>query len=350
MTILSRCIKPLVLAGLAAMVAVGTSNRALAQEESTPAKQEAAQTGPRLDFPAGLVTDSRTVWVANSRNNTIIAIDIASRSAQVVAGETFKEGNNDGIGTSARFHSPDGETLVGRNLFIADTNNSDIRKLNLDTRTVSTAAGVANIAGTDDGPAGQAHFNLPTQLANDGNNVYITDSGNSTIRRLNLSDNNVKTIGGQAQQTGKDDGPASKSTFNGPRGIATDGKYIYVADTGNDIIRKIDISTLETKTIAGTGEEGVNNGPGDKATFSNPGAMCINGSSLYVLDADNHAIRKIDTNTNEVSTLTLVNGHIGSGCVVTADGHTLYYSDTTENSVQSTDTSNGNFTPLFPPQ
>lgn len=341
MTTLSRCIKPLLLAGFAAAIAVSVSNSALAQE--------AAQSGPRLDFPAGLVTDSRTTWVANSRNNTIVAIDIASRSAQVVAGETFKEGNNDGIGATARFHSPDGMAMVGRNIYIADTNNSDIRKLNLDTKAVTTAAGTANISGTDDGPASAAHFNLPTQLASDGSNLYITDSGNSTIRRLNIGDNNVKTIGGQAQQTGKEDGPATKSTFNGPRGIATDGKYIYVADTGNDIIRKIDISTLETKTIAGTGEEGVNNGPGDKATFSNPGAMCINGSTLYVLDADNHAIRKIDTNTNEVSTLTLVNGHIGSGCVVTADGHTLYYSDTTENSVQSTDTSNGNFTPLFPP-
>jgi len=339
MTILSRCIRPLLLAVFVAIVGGAMPPSAVAQE-----------TGTRLDFPAGLVTDSRSVWVASSRNNTIAAIDIASRTASVIAGETFKEGNNDGIGASARFKSPDGMTIVGRNLYIADTNNSDIRKLNLDTKAVTTAAGIANISGTDDGPAGSAHFNLPTQLATDGSNIYITDSGNSTIRRLSLSDNIVKTIGGQAQQTGKDNGPASKSTFSGPRGIATDGKYVYIADTGNDIIRKIDISTLETKTIAGTGEEGINNGPGDKATFSNPGAMCLNGGSLYLMDADNHAIRKINTSTNEVSTLTLVNGHIGSGCTVTADGHTLYYSDTTENSVQSTDTSNGNFTPLFPPQ
>jgi len=76
--------------------------------------------------------------------------------------------------------------------------------------------------------------------------------------------------------------------------------------------------------------------------------MCMNGSSLYVMDADNHAIRKIDVTTNAVTTLTLVNGHIGSGCTVTSDGGTLYYSDTTENSVQATNTSNGNFVPLYP--
>ena len=342
MTTLSRCIKPLMIAGFAAAIlALGAPVHAQVPEASTPS-------GPRLDFPAGLATDSRSVWVGNSRNNTIVGIDIASHSAQIVAGETFKDGSNDGTGSSARFHSPDGMVLVGRNLYVCDTNNSDIRKVNLDTKVVSTAAGVANIAGTDDGPAGQAHFNLPTQIASDGTSLFITDSGNSTIRRLSLSDNIVKTIGGQAQQNGKDDGPASKSTFSGPRGIATDGKFLYVADTGNNVVRKIDLSTLETKTIAGTGEEGVNNGPGDKATFSNPGAMCINGTSLYLMDADNHAVRKIDTGTNEVSTLTLVNGHIGSGCTVTADGHTLYYSDTTENTVQTTDTSNGNFAPLYP--
>ena len=344
MRTLSRCVKPLLLAGLVASVLV-VSAAVVAQ-----AQEAGGQTGPRLDFPAGLATDSRSVWVASSRNNTVTAIDIASHSISLVAGETFKEGSNDGTGPSARFKSPDGLVLVGRNLYVADTNNSDIRKINLDTKVVSTAAGIANIPGTDDGPAGSAHFNLPTQLASDSNAIFITDSGNSTIRRLSLGDNTVKTIGGQAQQTGKDDGPASKSTYSGPRGVATDGKFIYVADTGNDIIRKIDLSTLETKTIAGTGEEGLNNGPGAKATFNNPGAMCLNGTSLYVMDADNHAIRKIDTSSDEVSTVALANGHIGSGCTVTADGHTLYYSDTTENSVQATDTSNGNYAPLYPVQ
>jgi sugar lactone lactonase YvrE len=342
MTTLSRCIKPLLLAGFMATI-LGFGTPAHAQPAAN------IPTGPRLDFPAGLATNNQTVWIASSRNNTVTAVDVASHSITLIAGETFKDGNNDGIGTAARFNSPDGMVLVGRNLYLADTNNSDIRKINLDTKAVSTAAGVANLSGTEDGPATSSHFNLPTQLATDGSNaIYITDSGNSTIRKFSLLENTVKTIGGQAQQNGKEDGPATKSTFSGPRGIATDGKFVYIADTGNNVIRKIDLSTLVASTIAGTGEEGNNNGPGDKATFSNPGAMCINGTSLYVMDADNHAIRKIDTASNEVTTLTLVNGHIGSGCTVTSDGHTLYYSDTTENSVQATDTSNGNFVPLYP--
>lgn len=306
------------------------------------------QTGPRLDFPAGLATDNRTVYIANSRNNTIVAVDVVSHSITNLAGTNFQDGSNDGVGPSARFNSPDGIALVNRDLYVLDTNNSDLRKVNIDSHTVTTAAGTANISGTDDGHANAAHFNLPTQIATDGQNLYISDSGNNLIRRLSLSDGMVKTIGGQPQVGGKVDGPLTKSEFNGPSGIATDGKFVYVSDTGNDLIRKIDLSGMTTSTIAGTGEEGSKDGPGPQAQFNNPGAMCLNGTTLYVMDGDNHAIRKIDTGTFNVTTLTQVNGHIGSGCAITSDGKTLYYSDTTENSVQATDTSNGNFVPLYP--
>jgi sugar lactone lactonase YvrE len=306
------------------------------------------QTGPRLDFPAGLATDNRTVYVANSRNNTIVAVDVVSHSITNLAGTNFQDGSNDGVGPTARFNSPDGMALVNRDLYVLDTNNSDLRKINLDTHAVTTAAGTANISGTDDGHANSAHFNLPTQITTDGQNLYISDSGNNLIRRLSLADGMVKTIGGQAQVGGKVDGPATKSEFNGPSGIATDGKSVWIADTGNDEIRKIDLSTMTASTIAGTGEEGSKDGPGAQAQFSNPGALCLNGTTLYVMDGDNHAIRKIDTGTNNVTTLTQVNGHIGSGCAITSDGRTLYYSDTTENAVQATDTSNGNFVPLYP--
>jgi sugar lactone lactonase YvrE len=306
------------------------------------------QTGPRLDFPAGLATDNRTVYAANSRNNTIVAIDVVSHSITNLAGTNFQDGSNDGVGPTARFNSPDGMALVNRDLYVLDTNNSDLRKINLDSHAVTTAAGTANISGTDDGHANAAHFNLPTQITTDGQNLYISDSGNDTIRRLSLSDGMVKTIGGQAQTAGKVDGPLAKSQFNGPSGIATDGKSVWIADTGNEEIRKIDLSSMTASTIAGTGEEGNKDGPGAQAQFSNPGALCLNGTTLYVMDGDNHAIRKIDIGTNNVTTLTQVNGHIGSGCTITSEGKTLYYSDTTENSVQATDTSNGNFVPLYP--
>jgi DNA-binding beta-propeller fold protein YncE len=308
-----------------------------------------SQSGPRLDFPAGLATDGRAVYVSNSRNNTIGAIDTSTRSLRIVAGKLFQEGSNDGVGDSARFNSPDGMTISGQNLYLCDTNNSDIRQINVGNGTVTTIAGTANISGTEDGTGSAAHFNLPTQIATDGTALYVADSGNSTIRRITLADMKVKTVGGQAGTTGKTDGGVDKSLFNGPRGVAVDKKAIYVADTGNDIIRKIDISSLQTSVLAGTGEEGDKDGPAAQAQFNNPGALCTDGNMLYVLDADNHSVRKIDLNALTVTKVTLVNGHIGSGCALTTDGKQLYFSDTTENAVEVVDTGTGNFTTLFPP-
>ncbi len=330
-------------AAMLAMLAVGKS----APAQDMQGLQ--AQSGPRLDFPAGLATDGRAIYVANSRNNTVEAIDATSKSLRIVAGKLFQEGSNDGVGDAARFNSPDGMTISGQNLYLCDTNNSDIRQINVANGTVTTIAGTANISGTEDGTGPAAHFNLPTQIATDGTALYVADSGNSTVRRITLADMKVKTVGGQAGTTGKTEGNSDKSLFSGPRGVAVDKKAIYVADTGNDIIRKIDINTLQSSTLAGTGEEGDKDGPAAQAQFNNPGALCTDGAMLYVLDADNHSIRKIDLNANTVTKLTLVNGHIGSGCALTSDGKQLYFSDTTENAVEVVDTTSGNFTTLFPP-
>jgi len=332
-----------VILATAAILAVGAS--AIAQE----LQGLQAQSGPRLDFPAGLATDGRAVYVANSRNNTVEAIDATTRSLRIVAGKLFQEGSNDGVGEAARFNSPDGMTINGQDLYLCDTNNSDIRKINTGSGAVTTVAGTANIGGTEDATGSAAHFNNPTQIATDGTSLYVADSGNSAIRRITLADFKVMTVGGQAGTAGKTEGGPKKSLFSGPRGVAVDKKAIYVADTGNDVIRKIDISSLETSTIAGTGEEGDKDGPALQAQFNNPGAICTDGSFLYILDADNHSIRKMDLNANTVTKLTLVNGHIGSGCALTSDGKQLYFSDTTENAVEVVDTTSGNFTTLYPP-
>ncbi len=316
--------------------------------------ENTAQSGPRLDFPAGLATDGAAVYVSNSRNNTVDKIDLASHSISLLAGQLFKAGIADGTGASAQLSSPSGLALIGENLYLVDTNNSTLRKIALPAGTVTTLAGSPNLPGTDDGKGSVAHFNLPTQIAADpnGSRLFVTDSGSSSIRMISVPDMVVKTIGGQVGEggEGKVDGPPSKSKFNRPRGCATDGKFLYISDTGNNLIRKIDLSTMTASAVAGSGEEGDKNGAAAEAQFNNPGAMATDGTTLYVLDADNHAIRKINLASNEVSTLTLVNGHIGSGCALSKDGHTLYFSDTTENAVQQVDTSNGNVTPVYPAQ
>ena len=192
----------MILASAATLAMLGVGASAMAQDLSAGVQ---AQSGPRLDFPAGLATDGRAVYVANSRNNTVEAIDPASRTLRIVAGTLFQEGSNDGTGPSARFNSPDGMTMSGQNLYLCDTNNSDIRQISI-SGTVTTVAGQANIAGTEDGTGAGAHFNLPTQIATDGTALYVADSGNSTIRRITLADFKVKTIGGTGGHFGQDRG------------------------------------------------------------------------------------------------------------------------------------------------
>jgi sugar lactone lactonase YvrE len=335
------------LLGLAIAMVVALPTASMAQSS-----ENKADTGPRLDFPGGLATDGQAVYVANSRNNTIDKIDLTSHSISLLAGQLFKEGTADGTGATALFTSPSGVAIAGTNLYVSDTNNSTIRKITLPGGVVTTVAGAVNIPGSDDGKGEAAHFNLPTQIAVDpnGNRLFLTDTNNSIIRMIQIPDMIVKTIGGQAQAEGKVDGPPAKSSFNRPRGIATDGKFVYVSDTGNNMVRKIDLSNLTTSTLAGTGEEGDKDGAGTEAQFNNPGAMATDGTTIYVMDADNHGVRKVVAATGEVSKLTLVNGHIGSGCTLSKDGKTLFFSDTTENSVQQVDTSNGNVANTYPLQ
>jgi len=333
------------LIGGAFAIVMGATPNASAQEAKI-------ETGPRLDFPAGLATDGVSLYVANSRNNTIDKIDLAGHTISLVAGTMFKEGSADGPGPQSLFTSPSGLALVGSSLYVSDTNNSTIRMVALPGGMVTTGAGAANIPGTDDGKSSVAHFNLPTQIAADpnGSRLFVTDTNNSIIRMISLPDMVVKTIAGQAGTDGKVDGPPAKSAFNRPRGIATDGKVVYISDTGNDIIRKLDLSNMTVSTLAGTGEEGDKDGGPTEAQFNNPGAMTTDGANIYVLDADNHAVRKIDASSGAVTKVTLVNGHIGSGCTISKDGKTLYFSDTTENSVQQVDLSNGNVSPVYPLQ
>src|SRR5271170_4000161 len=154
----------MMLAAAATLAMLGVGASAIAQDLSAGVQ---SQTGPRLDFPAGLATDGRAIYVANSRNNTVEAIEAASKSLRIVAGKLFQQGSNDGSGDSARFNSPDGMTMVGQNLFLCDTNNSDIRQITVGG-LVTTVAGQANISGSEDGTGPSAHFNLPTQITTDG--------------------------------------------------------------------------------------------------------------------------------------------------------------------------------------
>ncbi|MHB0971232.1 MAG: NHL repeat-containing protein [Thermoanaerobaculia bacterium] len=187
-------------------------------------------------------------------------------------------------------------------VYIADTGNHVIRRIGFRASFemcpqpyfFDTLAGAPGLAGSSDGLT-EARFDSPRGIAAapDGS-VYVADTGNHTIRRI-TSDGRVETIAGEAGIPGTNDGPSLEAHFNSPTGIAVNAVgELFIADTANSAIRKL---TLDGRvvTIAGTpGHGGHADGLGTRALFNGPVGITLAGDSLYVADTSNHAIRKID--------------------------------------------------------
>src|SRR5208282_4811418 len=166
-------------------------------------------------------------------------------------------------------------------------------------KTVSTLAGQPSVIGSSNGTGSGATFFYPAGLAATGGNLYIADSSNSTIRQLNLATNAVMTFAGVAGAAGYFDNVGYSGLaayFNAPEGIATDGTNLYVADSGNNVVRKVVIATGAVSTLAGNlnGQPGSVDGTGVNASFNNPLGICFDGTAnLYVADSGNSTIRKV---------------------------------------------------------
>lgn len=252
----------------------------------------------------GLAADSAgNVYVADTGNNTIRKVT-PSGVVTTLAGAPGTAGSADGTGALARFSSPSGIAVDGAdNLYVADTGNNTIRKIT-PAGVVSTLAGMSGATGSADGAGAQARFRAPAGIAADSaGNVYVADSGNNTIRKIS-PDGTVTTLAGTAGLRGSFDGTGAAAMFNGPTGMAVDSAgTVYVADTLNDTIREISAGGAVT-TLAGTaGQIGSADGTGAVARFNNPRGVAVDGSgNLYVADRSNDTIRMI-TSAGVVTTV-----------------------------------------------
>jgi hypothetical protein len=250
--------------------------------------------GARFYLPYGITTDGTNLYVADSGNHTIRKIVIATGVVTTLAGTAGVTGSTDGIGTAARFNSPYDITTDGTNLYVADTANFTVRKVIIATGAVTTFAGSAGIPGSTDGTGTAARFNYLDGITAYGTILYVSDSGNSTIRKIVITTGAVTTLAGSAGVTGSANGTGIAARFNYPSGIATDGINLYITDTNNQTIRKIVIATGVVTTLAGSaGVKGSADGTGTAARFNNPYGIIYVDNALYVGDYDNHTIRKI---------------------------------------------------------
>lgn len=202
-----------------------------------------------------------------------------------------------GTGTAASFYSPYGVTTDGTNLYVVD-GVGNIRKIVIATSAVTTLAGATlGTSGSTDGTGTAAKFALPRGITTDGTNLYVADTGNSTIRKIVIATGAVTTLAGGT--FGSTDGIGSAAQFYSPTGITTDGTNLYVADRLNTTIRKIVIAAGSVTTLAGTGWGTTGwgsmpvNGTGTAARFGQSFGITTDGSNLYVAETLSALIRKI---------------------------------------------------------
>lgn len=243
-----------------------------------------------FNAPGGITTDGTNLYVTDSSGHTIRRIELATAAVTTLAGSSAA-GYADGVGAAAKFSTPMGLTIRGTKLYVADTSNNCIRSIDIATGTVTTVAG-STTSGSANGVGTAASFNAPTGITTDGSRLYVTDRSNNLIRAIDSATGQVSTLAGSSS-SGSTDGVGTAAKFSRPSGITTDGLFLYVADFSNNMIRKISIATGEVTTVAGSSTAGSTDGAGSSARFSTPYGVTTDGRSLFVADYANNSIREI---------------------------------------------------------
>ncbi len=278
----------------------------------------AGSTGTRVAAqfftPAGVAADAGgNVYVADTGNHTIRKINTAGL-VSLLAGRAGTAGNTDATSTSARFSSPNAVAVDGSgNVYVADAGNHSIRKIT-PAGVVTTLAG-AGTPGSGDGTGTAAGFNQPYGLAVDaGGNVYVADTGNHSIRKITPA-GVVTTLAGSAGSAGSTDDTGNSARFSAPIGIAVNSAgTVYVADTGNNTLRAITPAGVVTTLAGMAGMTGDSDGTGAAAHFTGLFGVTVDaGGTLYVADSGNNRIRRV-TAAGVVTTLA------GTGDSGAADG------------------------------
>jgi sugar lactone lactonase YvrE len=280
---------------------------------TAPAPGSADQTGATASFdsPFGISADaSGNTYVADYQNFTIRKIS-AGGVVTTLAGSPGVSGSADGTGNAARFTYPyDVSADASGVVYVADSGNYTIRTIS-PAGVVATLAGSAGMSGAVDGTGAAARFGFPAAVAADGHgNVYVADG--STIRKVTSPAGVVTTLAGMAGSPDSVDGTGSAARFYSPQGIAIDSNgNLYVSDLGASNVRRVTPSGVVT-TLAGTAfAYGSADGVGAAARFNGLQGISIDAAgNLYVADSGNQTIRKITPN-GSVTTVVGVAGSRG---------------------------------------
>jgi sugar lactone lactonase YvrE len=259
-------------------------------------------TSAAFDQPrATAVGPDGSVYIADTFNHRVRRVAPGGAVTTLVGTGAPDFSGDGGPAAAATLHWPHGVAVDpdGAGLFIADSANHRVRRVDLASGVISTVAGGPGpgFAG-DGGPATAALLEDPKAVvASPSGDLYIADSGNERIRRID-GNGIITTIAGTGVTGyGGDGGPATAAAFDGPRGLALDrAGNVYVADDNNDRVRRIDAAGIIT-TVAGSGTEGFagDGGPAAAAQLNHPRGVSVDGrGTLFIADSMNHRVRMVD--------------------------------------------------------
>ena len=290
--------------------------------ESRGAIGNLAQT-TRVNNPYGIVVGpDSALYFCEVDSGRVRRMDLNTRLLSTVAGNGEKAYRGDGgLALEASFSAPHEIRFDGEgNLYMVSRDSHTVRRIDRNSGRVSTVAGTgeAGFSG-DGGPANAAQLRQPHSIAFDARgDLLICDIGNSRLRRINMSSGIISTLSGTGERiTTPDSGPITGTPLLGPRSIDTDaaGNAYLVLREGNAVFR-LDIEGNRLQRIAGTGVRGYtgDSGTAIKATFNGPKGIAYSEQdhSLYIVDTENHVIRRMSLNTGIVDTV-LGSGEPGDG-------------------------------------
>jgi len=334
------------------------------QNELPRSKAQKIQSPATLKFPGKIALDpvKRRLVISDSGRNRIVIAKLDGEITEIIGGD--EAGFQDGGFQSVRFNEPQGASLIGETLFIADRKNHSIRRCNLLDKSCETFLGTGtqgkkfNIAGKGraaelnspwdiyadgdsvfiamagfhqvwkvgvgnaiaapfsgtgaealrDGPIldseqGGAHAQ-PSGVTGAKNKLYVADSETSSIREISLNTFKLSTLIGKGLfDFGDRDGTLAEGKLQHPLAVLVDKNNLYVADTFNSKIKLIDLTRKTIETISGGDKAGFQDG--EKALYNEPAGLALFEGKLYIADTNNNAIRVLDLDSRVTSTLTL---------------------------------------------
>ncbi len=297
-----------------------------------------------LSAPNGLAVSKSLVAIADTGHNRIVLAD-HSGHVQSLIGDGCP-GAADGDYSRARFDQPHGLTFHDGALYVADTDNQLIRRVDLGKASVATIAGDGQRQFLGGGifSALKVSLNSPWDVAAKGDKLYIAMAGDHQLWRMNLKSGHIGPWAGTARE-GLRDGSLDSAEFAQPSGLSLHGGVLYDVDPESSSVRAVDLGSDKVHTLVGQGlfRFGDRNGPAQKALLQHAEGLAWFDGSLYLADTFNNALRRLDLATGKVSTVAA--GLQQPVAVAPLDTHTLLVAEVGGNRIVAVDTRSGKTTP-----